>query len=49
MYTVDEQLVVSGRSYLTTLLSVISAIFVVIAVTPMFVIGLVPVSQYRRV
>jgi hypothetical protein len=43
MYTVDEQLVVSSRSYLVTLLNVLSAIFVVTAVTPMFLIGLVPV------
>ena len=43
MYTVDEQLVSSGRSYLTTMLSVFSAIFVVTSVSPMFLVGLGPV------
>lgn len=46
MYTVDEQLVVSIRSYLVTLLNVLSAIFVVTAVTPLFLIGLVPIMIF---
>lgn len=43
LYTVDEQLVVSGRSYLATMTSVISTIFVVTAVTPKFLFGLAPI------
>lgn len=46
MYTVDEQLVVSSRSYFVTLLNVMSAIFVVMAVTPMFLIGLIPIMMF---
>ncbi len=41
MYTVNEQLVVSNQSYLVTPLNMLSAIFVVMAVTPMFLFGLV--------
>lgn len=43
MYTVDEQLVVTGRSYLSTMIQVFSTIFVIIAVTPWFLVGLVPI------
>ncbi|KAL7549875.1 hypothetical protein ACHAWF_013132, partial [Thalassiosira exigua] len=43
LYTVDEQLVVTARSYLSTMISVFSTIFVVTAVTPMFLVGLVPI------
>ena len=43
LYTVDEQLVVSGRSYLATMTSVISTIFVVTVVTPKFLFGLAPI------
>ena len=46
MYTIDEQLVVAGRSYLSTMISVISTMFVVTTVTPMFIIGLVPIMIY---
>jgi ATP-binding cassette subfamily C (CFTR/MRP) protein 1 len=42
LYTVDEDLVVSGRSYLTTMAQVLSAIVVTTSVTPQFIIGLVP-------
>jgi len=43
MYTIDEQLVLSGRSYLATMANVISTIFVVVTITPAFLIGLVPI------
>lgn len=46
MYTVDEQLVVAGRSYLATMFSVVSTIFVVTAVTPVFILGLIPIGVY---
>jgi ATP-binding cassette subfamily C (CFTR/MRP) protein 1 len=42
LYTVDEQLVESGRSYLTTMAQVLSAIVVVSSVTPKFIVGLIP-------
>lgn len=42
MYTVDEQLVVSGRSYFSTMAAVLSTIVVVTSVTPKFVFGLIP-------
>ena len=42
MYTVDEQLVVSGRSYFSTMAQVLSTIVVVTSVTPKFIFGLVP-------
>jgi len=43
LYTVDEQLVVTGRSYLSTMFNCCSTIFVVTAVTPQFLFGLVPI------
>jgi len=46
MYTIDEQLVVSSRSYLSTMASVISTIFVVVSVTPYFLAGLVPIMIF---
>ncbi len=45
LYTVDEQLVAAGRSYLANIINVFSTVIVVIAVTPMFIIGLVPVRK----
>ncbi len=42
MYTVDEQLVVSGRSYFQTMAAVLSTIVVVTSVTPKFIFGLIP-------
>lgn len=42
LYTVDEELVSSARSYLTTMMQVISAIAVTTCVTPKFILGLVP-------
>ena len=46
MYTVDEQLIVSGRSYLATMMSVLSTILVVASVTPVFILGLAPVVVF---
>ena len=46
MYTVDEQLVQSARSYLATMVSVLSTIFVVVSVTPGFVIALIPIGVF---
>lgn len=46
MYTVDEQLVVSGRSYLATMAQVLSTIVVVTSVTPKFIFGLVPLLVF---
>ena len=43
MYTVDEQLVVSARSYLATMVSVLSTVIVVVSVTPGFILALVPI------
>ena len=42
LYTVDEQLVVSLRSYLVTMTSVLSSIVVTTSVTPQFIFGLIP-------
>lgn len=42
LYTIDEDLVSSLRSYLTTVMPVLSTIIVVTSVTPMFIVGLVP-------
>eukprot|EP00581_Thalassiosira_minuscula_P016410 CAMPEP_0183715472 /NCGR_PEP_ID=MMETSP0737-20130205/9671_1 /TAXON_ID=385413 /ORGANISM="Thalassiosira miniscula, Strain CCMP1093" /LENGTH=1569 /DNA_ID=CAMNT_0025944567 /DNA_START=70 /DNA_END=4779 /DNA_ORIENTATION=+ len=46
LYTVDEQLVLTGRSYLATAMVCISTVFVVTAVTPIFLFGLVPIFIY---
>ena len=46
MYTVDEQLVQSARSYLATMVSVLSTIFVVVSVTPGFLIALIPIGLF---
>ena len=43
MYTVDEELVSTLRSYLNSLMSVISVVFVISSVTPMFTLCLVPI------
>ena len=42
LYTIDEDLVSSLRSYLTTVMPVLSTIIVVTSVTPKFIVGLVP-------
>lgn len=42
MYVVDEQLMITLRSYLATLFSIFSTIFVISAVTPIFTLCLVP-------
>lgn len=46
MYTVDEQLVVSARSYLSTMVSVLSTIIVVVSVTPAFLLALAPIAAF---
>jgi hypothetical protein len=46
MYTVDEQLVVSARSYLATMISVLSTIIVVVSVTPAFLLALAPIGAF---
>ena len=43
MYTVDEELVSTLRSYLNSLMSVISVVFVISSVTPVFTLYLVPI------
>ena len=43
MYTIDEELVMTLRSYLWTLMSVISTIAVISGVTPVFAICLMPI------
>ena len=43
MYTVDEELVSTLRSYLNSLMSVISVVFVISSVTPVFTLCLVPI------
>jgi hypothetical protein len=46
MYTVDEQLMMALRSYLSTFMSVCSTIVVVSAVTPVFTLCLIPILIY---
>eukprot|EP00804_Cyclotella_cryptica_P002770 CCRYP_021220-RD/>CCRYP_021220-RD protein AED:0.04 eAED:0.04 QI:576/1/1/1/1/0.85/7/1584/1189 len=46
MYTVDEQLVVSARSYLSTVVAVLSTIIVVVSVTPAFLLALAPIAVF---
>lgn len=46
MYTVDEELVSTLRSYLNSLMSVISVVFVISSVTPMFTLCLVPIVVF---
>jgi ATP-binding cassette subfamily C (CFTR/MRP) protein 1 len=46
MYTVEEQWVVSARSYLSTMMTVLGTIIVVVSVTPAFLFGLVPVVVF---
>lgn len=46
MYTVDEELVMTLRSYLWTLMSVISTIVVISGVTPVFTFCLIPIIAY---
>lgn len=48
MYTLDEQLVVTGRSYLATMITCISTVCVITAVTPVFVIGLIPIFLFYK-
>jgi ATP-binding cassette, subfamily C (CFTR/MRP), member 1 len=42
IYTLDEQLMGSLRSYLSTLLSVFSTVIVISTVTPIFTVCLIP-------
>merc|ERR1719401_798287 len=46
LYTLDEQLVQSSRSYLSTIITCISTIIVVTAVTPLFLLGLGPIFVF---
>ncbi|KAG7364336.1 multidrug ABC transporter permease/ATPase [Nitzschia inconspicua] len=46
MYTVDSQLMNALRSYLTTIMNVISTVVVISGVTPAFVICLVPILLF---
>lgn len=46
MYTVDEQLMMSLRSYLTTIMSVCSTIVVISTITPAFTLCLIPIIIY---
>jgi len=46
MNTIDEQLMMALRSYLSTLMSVGSSIVVISCVTPMFTVYLIPILIY---
>ena len=46
MYTIDEQLMMALRSYLSTVMTVCSTIVVISAVTPVFTVCLVPIIIY---
>ena len=46
MYTIDEELVMTLRSYLWTLMSVISTIIVISGVTPVFTFCLIPIIVF---
>jgi ATP-binding cassette, subfamily C (CFTR/MRP), member 1 len=46
MYTVDSQLMATLRSYLTTIMSVVSTIVVISGVTPAFTICLIPILLF---
>lgn len=46
MYTVDEELVMTLRSYLWTVMSVISTILVISGVTPVFAFALIPIIAF---
>ena len=46
MYTVDEQLMGTLRSFLATIFAVVSTIVVISGVTPIFTVCLVPILVY---
>ena len=46
MYTIDSQLMNALRSYLTTIMNVISTIVVISGVTPTFTICLIPIILF---
>lgn len=46
IYTVDEQLMMALRSYLSTVMAVFSTIVVVSVVTPVFTLCLIPIIIY---
>lgn len=46
IYTVDSQLMTAARSYLTTILSVVSALVVNSGISPAFTIGILPLIYY---
>jgi hypothetical protein len=46
IYTIDEQLMMALRSYLSTIMSVASTIVVISFVTPLFTVCLVPILIY---
>ena len=46
IYTIDEQLVMTGTTYLRTLFSVISTIVVIAGITPVFLIFLLPMIAF---
>lgn len=46
MYEIDSQLMVAIRSYVTTILSVVSALVVNLGVSPAFTIGMIPLMFY---
>jgi ATP-binding cassette, subfamily C (CFTR/MRP), member 1 len=46
MYTVDEQLMGTLRSFLATIFSVVSTIVVISGVTPIFTVCLIPIIIY---
>jgi ATP-binding cassette subfamily C (CFTR/MRP) protein 1 len=46
MYTIDSQLMTALRSYISTLLSVVSAVIVNTGVSPAFTVGIIPLIFY---
>ena len=46
MYTIDSQLMTALRSYVSTLLSVVSAVIINAGVSPAFTIGIIPLMYY---
>lgn len=46
MYTIDSQLMSTLRSYLTTIMNIVSTIVVISGVTPYFTICLVPIILF---
>ena len=46
MYTIDSQLMTALRSYISTILSVVSAVIVNTGVSPLFTVGILPLIYF---